>query len=205
MPFENKEVLFLALIFLVPGFIIRSVICEFTTRKSFDVSQNWMSFLILSLVNDAVWYPIIHALQTWDYLKNSPILSAFLCFYVLVIGPLLIGLIIAFNHNKDWSHKLFLKFGFNPIHIIPSAWDWRFSKSRNVAQWIIVTLKDDSTVAGYFSDKSFASSDREERDIYIEQVYIINSNGVWEKENDKGILILGNDIKYIEFQPDAGV
>ena len=65
---------------------------------------------------------------------------------------------------------------------------------------VIVTLTDDSVIYGDFSTKSFASSDPEERDLFIEKTYIPNEKGEWiAADKNEGIYIHKDQIKTIEF------
>jgi hypothetical protein len=55
-------------------------------------------------------------------------------------------------------------------------------------------------VAGIFADHSFASSDRSERDIFLEKVYRVESDGTWEAvPMTGGVWIHGNALMAIEF------
>lgn len=83
--------------------------------------------------------------------------------------------------------------------LIPTSWDYRFSKI-NEAEWVRVTLKDGTKIAGYFGANSFASSVESERDLYIEEMYYTDICESWERLiPSRGILIKGEEIKYIEF------
>jgi hypothetical protein len=68
---------------------------------------------------------------------------------------------------------------------------------------VLVTLKDGGQVAGLFGSRSFASSDPSERDLYIQSVFSMSGKGQWQRvpRND-GVLISGDQIKYIEFWTD---
>ena len=66
--------------------------------------------------------------------------------------------------------------------------------------FVMVTLENDETVAGFFGTNSFASSDMAERDLYIEEEYTVTEEGIWESRPEKvGILIPMKGIRYIEF------
>ncbi len=68
------------------------------------------------------------------------------------------------------------------------------------AGFVIITLKDGSTVSGYFGEKSIAASDPEERDLYIEEVYTLGENNQWIKQNrTDGALITRESICHVEF------
>jgi hypothetical protein len=93
--------------------------------------------------------------------------------------------------------------GFRLIDQIPTAWDDKFSKIEK-ALWLIVFLKYGSKVAGWFGKKSFASDGWSNRDLYIEEIYDIKEDGRWKatESPNEGVLITGDQIKYIEFWPD---
>ena len=89
--------------------------------------------------------------------------------------------------------------GLSSIHVIPTAWDYKFSKTRK-SVWVQITLKDGKKICGLYGGKSFASSVAEERDLYLQQVVRVSKEGKWERlERSDGVLINGNEIKYIEF------
>jgi len=49
-------------------------------------------------------------------------------------------------------------------------------------------------------DNYCASSNENDRDLYIKEVYKIDDNGKWKRvENTDGILIKAEQVKYIEF------
>ena len=86
----------------------------------------------------------------------------------------------------------------NKIHPVPTAWDYYFSKQEEA--WIIVTLKNGKTIYGKFSEHSFASSDAEERDLYIEKTYNIKEDMTWvEDDKSNGILVPKDEVETIEF------
>ena len=53
---------------------------------------------------------------------------------------------------------------------------------------------------GYWGSESFASSIRDNKDLYLEKIYDVNEDREWiEITQNKGIWISGESIKYIEF------
>lgn len=117
---------------------------------------------------------------------------------ITLAGAALLAVFIGVVKQKEIIERLFEKININKIHPVPTAWDYYFSKQE--ASWIIVTLKNGKTIYGEFSDNSFASSDPEERDLYIEKTYSINEDMTWaEDEKSKGILISKDEIETIEF------
>jgi len=85
------------------------------------------------------------------------------------------------------------------VHPIPRAWDWYFSRSKPC--WVLVTLKDRSRVYGLFHSQSFAASDPEHRDLYLEAQFRLLENGEWAPTDDTaGVLIMADQIATIEFR-----
>ena len=68
-------------------------------------------------------------------------------------------------------------------------------------QWVLVTLKDGTRFAGYCGPESFMSSDPTERDMYIEQIYDLDSDDNWVNVGKKEVLIASGEIQTIEFWP----
>lgn len=117
--------------------------------------------------------------------------------YVLV--PAIAGLILGFTSANDVIDSALRRVGLAPIHQIPAAWDYAFSRLRGNT-FVLVTLNDGSQVAGFFGKQSFASSSENERDLLIEDVWVVNARGPWTKPaTAKSILLCGKDIRFIEF------
>lgn len=115
-------------------------------------------------------------------------------FSIMFIGLTLIGFLFKYFRSKEWIKQI-------SNRLIPTSWDYRFGKI-NKAEWLRVTLKDGTKVAGYFGTNSFASSIESERDLYLEEMYT-STYEVWERVVPPcGILIKGEEIKYIEFLGD---
>jgi hypothetical protein len=105
---------------------------------------------------------------------------------------------IGWLHQNNAIRKVLLHLGFNPVHVVPTSWDWKFSGTR--PSWVLVTLNDGSAVRGFFGSRSFASSEPAERDLYIQEVFRENEHGDWVPiERTGGILLRADSIKHIEF------
>ena len=117
-----------------------------------------------------------------------------------VVGPALLGLVLGISTQKQFAKRLSEKLGLTIVHVIPAAWDWRFSNLPRGGMFVMVTLKGGQTVAGFFGRSSFASSDSGERDIYIEEEYEVAESGEWTPRSAKiGIFIAASEIRHIEF------
>lgn len=117
-----------------------------------------------------------------------------------LVGPAAFGLLLGAEAQNEWLTSIAARLHLSVVHVIPTAWDWRFSKVPDGGTFILVTLTSDEKVSGYFGSASFASSDSFERDLYIEEEYALTSEGSWVARPEKvGVLIPFKEIKYIEF------
>ena len=196
MTINSLDVVFYTCIFLLPGFIIKSIIDVLVPPQKYNDTKYFFACLLDSVINCAIW--------SWAYYLLSFLLKQCCILYwlslvgVTIVGSVIIALIIGIIKQKEIIGKVFDKIEVDKSNPIPTAWDYYFSKREE--SWIIVTLKNGKTIYGNYSSNSFASSDPEERDLYIEKTYGIDNEGKWIEDNqNKGILILRDDIETIEF------
>ena len=190
--------LYLILLFLVPGFIVLFVRSQFVTGRSPDRSTTVLSYLIVSLIYYALALPFIGFVLSAETPSKGQVLAWFV---LIVIGPAMLGLALGLNIQKDWFRRALQRCGLNPVHVVPTAWDWKFGGM--TPQWVLVTLKDSTRFAGFCGSGSFMSSDPAERDIYIEQIYDVDDQKNWNPRGENGVLIAVGEIQTIEFWPDV--
>ena len=93
-----------------------------------------------------------------------------LAIVVVVFRPAAIGIIVGLGVQKEWLYNLLRKFRLDPVHGIPSAWDWKFMSLE--AQWIMVYLKDkEDPIYALYDENCFVSTDVKERDLYLSNIY----------------------------------
>lgn len=196
MTIGSFEVVLYTCVFLLPGFIIRSILDSLVPPSRHNEAKYFLSCLLYSIVNCSIW--------SWAYLLLIQNVEKDLVHYLIglliitIVGAAIVGVIIGLIKQKDLVKWIFSKFGVEKIHSTPAAWDYYFSKQEET--WIIVTLKSGKIIYGKYSNKSFASSDPEERDLYIEQTYSVTDDLQWvEDKKSKGILISKEEIETIEF------
>lgn len=196
MTIDSLEVVFYTCIFLLPGFIIKSVIDTLVPPAKHNDSKYFFSCLLYSIVNCAIW--------SWAYLllnkisDKHPIIYWISILATTVVGATFVAIVVGVVKQKEIIAWLFKKIGINKIHPAPTAWDYYFAQQEE--SWIVVTLKSGKTIYGRYSEHSFSSSDPEERDLYIEKTYVIKDDMTWEEdEKSKGILITKEEIETIEF------
>ncbi|SDZ68592.1 hypothetical protein SAMN05421736_1371 [Evansella caseinilytica] len=162
--------------------------------RNSDSQSTLLRFLVFSLLNYVLWWWLLYELIMQKYWEDHAISWILLLFTILVISPYVLGLIAGMSTKKEWTRKLLKKVGLNPIHGVPTAWDYVMDRPA----WVIITLKDDSTVYGFYGKNSFASSIPNERDIYVEVTYDFEDNKWIPDERSVGIWIPQSEIKHIE-------
>lgn len=193
MIYDSIDAVFYTALFILPGYVITSIVNAFNPQGRLNESKFFLKCLLYSLVNLGVW--------CWAYsiVLNSTVLKSnfqwFLLAAVTLAGSALLGLIIGIIKQKMPLSKLLNFCGLSTIHPTTLAWDYLFSKQESY--YVIVKMDDDKIVRGWFSSNSFASSDPDNHDLYIEQCY---GEGWSEDPQSRGIYIPGDQIKYIELK-----
>jgi hypothetical protein len=214
LDFKGIDNFYLILLFIVPGVIALSVRSKLITGRPPSTTENLLTFLVLSLV----YYSFtIFFIEAAFNVREPWVARATIWICLLLVGPAIFGFVLGVAAQKEWFSSLLEhviraaanyrwtswianKLDLSVIHVIPAAWDWRFSKISRSGSFIMVTFVSGEVVAGYFGSESFASSDTGERDLYIEEEYTISAEGKWESRTEKvGILIPVKEIKHIEF------
>lgn len=191
--YDSLDAVFYTALFLLPGYVIISIVNAFNPQARFNESRYFLKCLLYSFVNLGVWCWAYSIVIEKTVLKNS--LQWLLLAAITLIGSALLGFIIGLIKQKLHLSRLLNYFGILTIHPTQSAWDYLFSKQESY--YVIVTMENDKIVRGWFSSDSFASSDPDNHDLYIEQCY---GEGWVEDSQSKGIYIPGDQIKYIEFK-----
>ncbi len=190
------ENIYLILLFFVPGLVVLFVRSQFVTGAKFPQSAALLPYLAISVIYYAIAFPLIDFVVAID----EPIYAKILAWFSLVFaGPAVLGLVLGINIQKDLFRRLLQRCGLNPVHVIPTAWDWKFGNMTE--QWVLVTLKDGTRFAGFCGSASFMSSDPAERDIYIQQVYDVDDDNNWSSSGEKALLITADEVRTIEFWP----
>jgi hypothetical protein len=190
------DAIYIALVFIVPGFVFLSVRNQFIAGQGKLGKEQLLSYLTISGVNFALCGWIIYA----AYKNNFGVpMKASSWMLVIIAIPALAGIISGVCNQRDYVRRIYHWLKLEPIHAVPSAWDYKFSKSPG--EWVLVKLKDGTQFAGWWAGRSFASDDRSERDLLIEQVFEVPEIGPW-KTTAKSLLIMAGEIQTIEFTPE---
>lgn len=186
------------LTYIVPGLIIVFIRMQFLTGRIPKQSESILSYFTLSAIYLAL------ALPAYDWInanQTDPTLKSMAWFALIFITPAAIGLLLGINAQTGFTRHIARRIKLNPVHALPSAWDWTFSNGNQ--RWVLVTLKDGTRFAGYCGNNSFFSSDPLERDILIEKVYDLDDDDTWLDVGPKSVLIASSEIQTVEFWPVA--
>jgi len=201
MTFDSREALFYTLLALTPGFFLdrwlRAIAPRFKGEKEYDA----LRFLGLSVVSYVLWCPLLYDMINRPATYSAhPWLQALLWLLIAVGWPNLAGWTLhcvwqqrgaALAKRPRWQRASvefvrrrlgeWLRPGEHPI---PSAFQYAFED--RPACYVMVTLDDGSQIQGLWTKDvsqeglgAFASSDPEERDIFLPYVYVQNEYGEW--------------------------
>jgi hypothetical protein len=187
----DKFLLFFA--FVIPGFI--SIKCyellfpgpeRSSSEKVIDaIAYSSMNYAILA-------YPII-AVEQSDVLSQNPWL--YFVFYVFFLFgfPVLLVFLWRFLLTREFLQRVV-------PHPAGKPWDYVFAQRK--PYWVKVTLKNGTVIAGKYAENSFASSAPADEQIYLEETWLVNERGGFERKKNStaGVIILADDIPYVELR-----
>ncbi|MFN3901608.1 MAG: DUF6338 family protein [Alishewanella aestuarii] len=187
----DKLVLFIA--FVIPGFIsIKAYQLAFPGTER-ATSDQLIDAIAYSSINYALLiFPII-SVESGKLRDECRSLYYLFYIFVLFIAPIIWVLLWKYLRTRDFFQR-------NAPHPTSKPWDYVFAQRK--PYWVKVTLKDGTVIAGRYADKSFASSAPASEQIYLEETWVLNQNGGFErrKNNTAGVLILSSEISHVELR-----
>ncbi len=197
MTFSSFDAVFFTVAFLVPGFVWESVLHMFLRPREDRADRVWVRLLTLSALNYGFFSWLVYLLFAQVGVLGRPWVAALAWFFILFVSPAALGAGSGLLSQRTVVRRLLARYGIYMVHPVPTAWDYIFSQS--TGSWVLITLADGSTVAGVFSARSFASSDPSDRDLYLEQLYEVEDDGLWQPvPMNRGVWIRGEAIRAIE-------
>lgn len=186
----NKLLLFIA--FVIPGFVsLKTYELLFPTATK-ESDKLLIDAVAYSSINYALLLWPIYAIETHKIRDAYP--SAYALFYVFVlfIAPISWACVMKLLRTTEFFQK-------SIPHPTAKPWDYVFAQRK--PYWIIVTLKDGKQIAGRYDSASFASSAPAPEQLYLEEAWVLNNDGGFERPRSEtaGILVLSSEIMTIEF------
>ena len=182
------------LVFMVPGLVALYARSQFLTGRLPELKEAAPSYLALTLVYYALTYPFFAYVVSIDV--DGPWRLA-MWFGLVFLGPIIFGSVLGVIASRGIIRAILSKFGFRVVHPMPTAWDYKLGDEAE--QYVLVKLKDGTEFAGIFGGRSFASSDPNERDLYIEKVFDLSKTNQWKPRKGNGVWLKGEEIQSIEF------
>jgi hypothetical protein len=187
----NPDKLALFLIFFLPGFISMKVYDLIVPGEPRDASRSLLEAISYSTLNFAALFWLIAIIQTDDFYHKHFILYSLSIIAIMVVVPACWP--VAFLKLSTW--RFIARHFVNPIR---KPWDYVFGK--RTPFWVIVHLHSGQKIGGFFGDKSFASSNPADEQIYLEEVWFLDDDGRFESavEGSQGIIVMKEEIRAVE-------
>lgn len=215
--FETFAAVMMLIVFLVPGYIWRTVEGQLVWL---DRKLEWEKFALGLLVRSTFIYlpcsPWIYRGWTEKWYETYPLQTAGFAVLFILILPAVMGFVIGLARQKNWFDKIveslskyaeiaewptearnIFNFKLFEQNSVPTAWDSIFTDIKPC--WVIVTLKDGTKVYGFLGQGSHVSSDHEERDIFISHTVVKSEIGLEVVPNTRGVYIKHDEIRTLEF------
>jgi hypothetical protein len=189
---SSVDKLYLAVLFIIPGFIGMKFYGIVVAGDKLDASKSIVDALAFSCLNYAVFSWAIYWAQTSELKRQYPAAYIAFWFFLLLVAPILcaVGLVVL-RRSKTVARWL--------PHPTGKAWDYIFSKREQF--YLIITLKSGKRFGAAYGESSFASSFPCEEQLYVEKVWDIDDAEGFTRMhfNSRGMLISGANIESIEF------
>ena len=185
------------LVTLAPGFIVLAIRRQFSVYQSRSMQEQFVTYAAVSAAYFAILNPLAELIGFERTSASYNVVS-----YAMV--PAFIGMTWVVLSKFDLFSWFWKKFGLKLIHHIPSAWDYAFAKIQPDT-FVVVTLDSGTQIAGKFGANALASTDANERDILLSEVWDLDGDEWKIPPARKSILICGDSVKQIElFHAEEG-
>jgi hypothetical protein len=209
--FESVTAIALLIVFLIPGYIWRSVEGQFVYL---DHRLPWEKFALGLLARSTfIYLPFAPWLnRAWDHQWYDLYLidSAFASIFFIAIYPAFLGLLMGVAQQRDWLGTVakwrWVNWFLTKTHLqtfrhhrIPTAWEAVFMSNLE-ACFVVVTRKNGAQIHGLLGPESHISIDPEDRDIFISHVLYFNqvSKKYEFVPGTKGVYLTAGEISAIE-------
>lgn len=164
-----------------------------------DFSKSFLEAMGYSALNFALLSWLIFLIHKKQLYESHEVWYFFLIFIIMFVAPVLWTFLLI--RLRSWR-----RVAKYVVHPIQKPWDYVFGKGES--HWIIVHLKDGRRIGGKYHDrkKSFVSSAPADEQIYLEEVWKLDSEGSFIKpvERSAGVIVLRDEILAVEFFKVSG-
>ena len=203
MKFASLDIIVLTVSFLLPGFIVRSLLRYLFPQRETDKDALFLELSLFGMIPFVVFLAVFGPALNGEAGVTAVVANRWdvvLWAAIVIVLPLALSLGWAYVVRQESVREFAIQHGFAPLRGEPSAWDFLFHRRCTGAVHLLVTLKDGTTVRGEFERLgSAASSDRSERDLLIGVMMREGEDGMWAAtEHPKSVWIAGGEIKLVE-------
>lgn len=167
----NQLVLFL--LFIIPGFITMKTYELLVPSSYKETAKQIIDVIAYSCMNYAILFSYIIMIEKLHRNNEYTFLYYIVYLVVFLIGPITWAFLWKYLRESN----IFQDYIPHPIH---KAWDYVFSKRKSY--WVKVTLKNGHVLGGLYSSKSFSSSEPAPTEIFLQESWIINDKGGFERK-----------------------
>jgi hypothetical protein len=185
----NKLLLFIG--FVIPGFISLKTYELLLPSTPKDSSNQLIDAVAYSCINYALLFWPVSVVEASQLRSAHPYLYITFYVVVLLVAPIFWVLVFKALRTTRVAQKMM-------PHPTGKPWDYVFGQRK--PYWILVTLKDGKQIAGRFDSSSFASSAPAPEQLYLEEAWVLNAEGGFERKrtDTAGIMILATEVVTIE-------
>lgn len=200
---SSMDALLIIILVVTPGYILAR-----STREviAFDKKSSDIFLLLPTIASGTTIQLLLYpwSNRVYDFYKDGTLrqhseeftlwgLSA------LFVVPLILGVVIGQLSNIDWVDSFLDKIGLGYVDRTPSAWDYVLRLEQSA--YVKIYLKDGRVIGGEFSTRSFASTNPDRPDLFLERAWRLDEDHDFSQAlvDNWGVWITHDSISHIEF------
>jgi len=169
--------------YLLAGFVIISVRSRLTASRSPKPGEILLDAVVLSLINQAVFFGIGAILDSIPGVNALGIefgtgINSLAFYAEILVCPVILGIVFGRFAGSGTVGFVLRRLSMPGTHPIAEAYDFAFAGGKQKG-FVILTYTDDTVIYGYFGDQSLAATDDKRSDIYLEALYVVDE-GQWK-------------------------
>jgi hypothetical protein len=190
MTFLKIDQLFLFIAFVIPGFVSIKTYELLFPDVPREKSKQLIEAIAYSITNYVILGFPIYLVET-STVKDYPIIHSLFYVFVILLAPICWVLLLNKLRTTETLQNML-------PHPVGKPWEYVFRQRKHY--WVIITLKDGKQIAGKYARLSFVSSSPSPEQIYLEETWVLNAEGGFERPrmDSAGILVLSSEITTIE-------
>lgn len=194
--------------YFLAGFILFSVRSLYVLGEKPKASEVVFESVILSLINQLAFLLIstllTYALSVLPLAITGAVTAAGSSkpafFAEVLVLPALLGVGVGMVLRKGWNSAVVTMLAMPVVHPTRRAYDYAFGDIQK-DRFVIVSFNDGTQVFGYFGENSFAATDSDRSDMFLERLYVVTDGNWVPTMPAKSALLMLRDIRSIEFIP----